>query len=1677
MSTVDDFLAASDTARMQGGGRSIFDKVYDAATAGTAGAVVSGLASLYNTGVQAANLFGAGAEEIKTAEVLGSVDSNWRQYYEQNAQVIDTVGFIGGAFIPGGIALKGLQMARAGKSLGTFRTALGYTQAKQYQYLDEGLKEIAKEGGTIFNRINTKKLGSMAWGAADNVLQTAVFETAAAVTMQASPFFAGDSFGDIAWDITKTSLAGGVLGGAVEALFTNRIFKDAGKLVDKGQRKYDTVVQLEKMGMNFGDETFNLVDELYKLPKEVLEGDKVVKFNYRMNGQNRGVDLNVEGLYDRKLQETTKRTIQTVEAKLANIVAGDTTVGSALAKSMVEVIQEGTAKGATIGPIREQLGQVMFGLKGVEGLDKYGITDFTREVQYFNPKATVVKDGKIQDLFTTARVGDKDKGYYIVGDITDARMGTVGIDGPTVGFAFKKGFDSVIDVDGTIKINPDSEIFKPISKEVDTAATRTIYNTRTKTTMDNAVPTIGDVQTAGKKIDVYGNTVVAGSKAFKFAIDKFDKTADSIGTTARHLWASTLKSVENVTIDATDFSVIDAIVQNPAILGNKVLIRNTDGTVFPISDITNLPSWAVNKKLEYIIARLDSAGVAQMQVADLIKQGAEIPKALKKAMDPADLRELAYKINSETNWVISAVEQEFNNIKLVTPESSRPLNSYAARENLVLAYDPKIKAQLDKGEFPDALVAYEERKVVAFQKAQEAATAVLRGDYEKFIDINTAEITKKFESTGTGATGFGFSNADYGDLPRMWAQDVGKTVSLVSQRRVNDTLAQLQPLAAKIAVDVKLGAELAAIVTKVRRSAESLTLMATDDGAVLVDLASKKDYDKLLMKVGRDAAEAVVFKTKIPVSSDVAAFLGKHHEVHQQQLGDRIQLANSQGTTLHIDPEALYVPPIDTRKVPFFAFVRQKEGTAFATSEVAMLTARDATELQKLAAQVGDEYEVIFKGDTELYFKAKGDYDYSRALNQPTLDPTLRKQGKLGDFLPSMDGRAAVEDFVQFHTRKEQQLVRDAVEVKYGQVFSELDWLSAQNTKVQESKFSWIGKQEQKTIVDPFGDYKKTALNISKKAEYTLWHSANEFIDALGTRAYRVAETASVQAQAGKITWEDANRQMELVGLGSPFKSHEAFLTAQVGPDKNFIKQAIAKGNMLLATVGLRLDFANSLLNVISTPIMLATEVQAIRTAIGKDPELAGKLAELTHIIDPATKMPIPTTKKLLFNAARNYWTPEGKALVSGRYQEIGAIRDVLSIHHDMMEDLALVPDMVPRKWAEKVGAWTEKAATITGNNFSEQFTRFVSADVMRQMTDPLVAAGKMGPKEQNAYISIFVNRVQGNYVASQRPIAFQGTIGSAIGLFQTYQFNLFQQLFRHIENRNGKTIATMAGMQSAIFGLNGLPLFEAINTQLIGQANINNGHHDAYSFAVQAAGKEAGDFLMYGAASAFPFFSDKMPALYSRGDLNPRHVTIIPTTPAQVPVYEAGSRVVGNIANMAKMLGNGADVLPTFLFGLEHNGVSRPLAGIAQTLQGFSTTSKGSLIGQSSDFSAIATSSRILGARPMDEAVALSAKFRLEGYKAADRARIEELGTAVKEKIRNGTLMGEDLQDLQARYAQVGGRVDTFHAALQRWQKGATQSVVNTMADSGKTSYSQRLNTIMGADRLDDARYQAPTE
>lgn len=110
------------------------------------------------------------------------------------------------------------------------------------------------------------------------------------------------------------------------------------------------------------------------------------------------------------------------------------------------------------------------------------------------------------------------------------------------------------------------------------------------------------------------------------------------------------------------------------------------------------------------------------------------------------------------------------------------------------------------------------------------------------------------------------------------------------------------------------------------------------------------------------------------------------------------------------------------------------------------------------------------------------------------------------------------------------------------------------------------------------------------------------------------------------------------------------------------------------------------------------------------------------------------------------------------------------------------------------------------------------------------------------------------------------------------------------------------------------------------------------------------------------------------------------------------------------------------------------------------------------------------MGARPMDEAVALNAIYRQKTYDAMDRARIERLGELVKMKLAgNEVPSDEELEDFMLRYTRSGGRIENFSRAMQQWSRDSNVSVVNQLAAKLGNPYSQKLQSIMGGDPLPD--------
>jgi hypothetical protein len=1639
-----DYIVGADNVNMSAGGTSFLGGISDAVTKGAPAAILSGLYGFANTGIDLSNkLFRTSADRLDVAETLYKVDRNWGDYYAENKDAIDTVGFVAASIVPGTLAVKGLKLLQTGNVAGAFGRALGYTTRMETHYLNKALTDLATNGGNVFTRVNSAKMASLAFGVADNVLQTAAFEVAAAASLSSSPILENKDWKDVVADMTTNALVGGLIGGGISGLVSSRILKDAGKAVEAKQRVYDRLGSLAGLGVAKGDEAYSLADAVLSLPKEALS--TTVELSHGRKDLLQSLD--VSKLMDKTLRTSVERGVQKFENYLTNIVKDDPSVGQPFSKALVAHLQQGLKEGVGDDEIRNKLMDVLGNLRRVEAIGDRPL-DVSGELRYLASAQQIqTSEGGLRNVFTAVphANGVKQQVYRVVGDESQVTLAVLGRDARNAEAAFKAGFDTVLDpTTKRISVSPFSKIYQHIDA-AEAEFSPMFFNVSTMQASFDAVPTIADVATAkngvagGLIINRHG--VASGSKSFAFEVGKYKTPADSIEATARHAWAKELPKIFGE-VDINDIAVLDALREAPLKAGDGLVLRDSaTGIVTEFNAIADFDTFVFKQKIK------------------------QLPKLLEAAGDKTDFRDIAYRLNVSGAWVQDAVENGMTADKLYNTAGWRMSQErFLSRDNLLLRYDTSAVQAAEA--FPDGILAYHSRVKEAKERAVEAARVVLSPKFhDRLLELGD-DLTLTATSAPSGATGFGASNADYTDKLKAWAQYTGQQVANETTDRVSAQISRLQGPAASVLQDADAAAEVSALFTRLRTDPSALSLYqhpATGKYFV-VDMDS---FKKVVS--GKQSG----FATQIPLSDTAGAFVSEFHSQQTGRITSRKLLASAQGTELHWDTDKLYAPPIDTQRVPFFAFVKRHDGAVFGNSDVAMITARDAAELQQLvgAIEKDETLKVIYKKGTEDWFKAKATYEFSRTMNEPVLNDLLKSKHRLGNYLPNMTPQAVIEDVIQYTQRAESLIVRDAIEVNYAQTIAELRELSSRYSQVQTSKFAGIGARQLRNVVDPFDDTIKTALNITKEGEFTLWHRANEFVDAMGTAAWRAVSPAIMDAKDGKISWEQANKTLEKFGLGAHFRDEDAFLVAQTAPDRNLIKTALNKANMLLANGMLRLDFANSLLNIVSTPILLSTEVSAIRNSFKNDPELLKILTGMTSEAVPGTAVRVPSAKRLVYNAINNlFHDAQGSKELMTRYKAIGTVRGQTAMYHEMLNDLSLVPNLVPSEFAKKVDKWVEVGAKLTFNEQAEDFTRFVTSDVMRQLTDPAVKAGRMSVQEQNMFMTIFTNRVQGNYVAAQRPIMFQGTIGSAIGLFQTYQFNMFQQLFRHIGNKDLKTLAVAAGMQGTLFGANGLPMFSAINTHLIGNANSNSGHKDAYTFATQAAGKEIGDWMMYGTVSAFPLWSDKAPALWTRGDLNPRSMFIVPVPPMEVPAVQASLKLVNSVLGMAKQVSQGSDMSSALLFGLEHNGINRPLAGLAQVIKGTVTTNKGNLISANQDLLSIATASRLLGAKPMDESIAVTEMYRGAAYAAATKERIDSLAVTVKEKLRNNqSLTEEDWIELEGRYAAAGGRIQNFTQAVRRWDKNANTSVVNEVMKHSQTAAGQRMIEIMGGDPLED--------
>jgi hypothetical protein len=792
-----------------------------------------------------------------------------------------------------------------------------------------------------------------------------------------------------------------------------------------------------------------------------------------------------------------------------------------------------------------------------------------------------------------------------------------------------------------------------------------------------------------------------------------------------------------------------------------------------------------------------------------------------------------------------------------------------------------------------------------------------------------------------------------------------------------------------------------------------------------------------------------------------------HISIAGQRTNSFREIRAAQGHTDFKSPDVFRPIRPDLKQYPHFAFVTDPQVTG--TGHMTMIHAASEKELAALMDRVPSNYKVVTKTDTEEFYKARHEYEFQRTLHENYINTDLANNGVFSNFFPKSDPGKIINDILQQHMRESNTLISETVRLRYESQFGWLEDLGKQYSKTATSKFASRAELIEQTSDNPYFNYLKTALDISKASENPLVYGFNKMLDSAVSKAVGAIKD-TFQDVKSPAELEKINSMLDEYGMKPAYYDASLHVLANHTAPRGELTKFVRSANSVLSLFTLGLDPLNSLNNAIGSNILRMTELKYITNAIrGGNTEVAGDLASLAQIKLPGVGDDILAPTKLVARAIQNFWSDDGVLLA--KYKGLGFIKDRAEQLKLLVDDFTLQGTETVADLSSKLQKGFAKAKDLartgekyTGNTLAEEFNRFISANVMDQLTSVGVKNGLIDEATARAYTNTFVNRVEGNIIASQRPLIFQGPIGQAIGLFQSYQFNLLQQLFRYVAEGSSKDLGMLLGLQSTLYGLQSLPAFQFINTHIVGQLSGNTEHRDAYDAVYGTTGRTAGDFLLYGIPSNL-----LQTNIYSRGDINPRQITVLPTAMQEIPIVSGWGKFLGSIKDTIGKIANGGNVWETILQGVEHNGISRPLAGFAQTLQAFpsgtaySTSSKGSIL-YSNDLFSVASLSRLAGGRPLDEAIINDAMFRVKTYEATRRAGMESLAEAVKTSlIKDETNTPEQVNKFAEEYAKTGGKQAGFNKWMMGLYKNANVPQAQQLEGSLKNPFAYKMQLLMG--------------
>jgi hypothetical protein len=1559
--------------------------------------------------------------KVDLSNVLGNLDSSLNtdleDYYSKHKEGIDMSSYVAASLVPGTIGIKALRMgmgttaAATASEAGLVGRAIGTFEGLGAKSLQTAKLEVLK--GSPFSYLSREALNLAAAGATVGVVETLAFNTAATLALHSSPYLDKKDAWELAKDAVTDSLyfgsiAGGLLGssvkeaGAVGLLGFRQTLKPYKGQIDSLAREADNIggaAQSLEAGLPFTAK----VGKGKLTPKEATlsGGDLAMSIKDNLDNLKAADSLDDFALLERKgllskdpvFREAEWRKF--VADKDASITKQERLLESKVKELFADVSEvvgvSQLVKSISSSSI-EKAGALLAGLKKLHPATDLALENLEKVRAAGRTSQTVVMDLK------TNTVVNKPAGASIF-DLPKAEQVT------KVANAKVVPFTEASLADGSLTGMSGSIMYKKALEETG--------------------------QTAG--------SLTAKSAGFNFTLEKDLALIDVLANKA-----ATLHPELKIKVAGVERTVDEAI----KLVAERKIDLIAEGA-------------ASGKSVEELSAMLHMPD-AKVMKPDLIGMTNELAK--KEGQSPRYLLAEYDKLVRPTsvNRFLAEGSLDFKaRIKLVAEERELSLNKMFA-EGMAFG---KLPISDFKGSGAAGVLKFADASWGdGFQQKLQTLTRLYAKLMNDAAGTRLAAIDTPAEHVLAG-----------GKTSTAYAEMAGVTTWLeTSLARGQGANLWLAPNGNSYVVQRNLVTEavnsLKAETAAAKKAAEAGQQFQGSGAKSVAEMLDVMIGSRLKAGITReqDFVQLTTAETKnyfLTHASLDALSLKNSNELRRLQGGAQVNPGYTEPELL-----SLYMPGPNKAKNPFALIVKgsdNHQNPAYA-GQTKVFTFKDAKEL--LAAKstaIADGLEAYTAKESKDFFKDIEKFDNSLSFNGSSLKNELVSKHKM--FASAPESRSVEQFFADtrdWHMRNELAVQRNMIAMKHADEFVSLRAISYQEAAARDSgivKQNSIQQYLDKGKPTPAEQVINQLLAVQNPG---VVNGMLRFIDEGGNKFLSPVFDAVKSVFNKKETaldLEALTKTYEKLGIEKSYQ--EAIYKASnktVGENSAFDK-AVRNSNMVLVTGQLRLDGLNTIVNIIGSPILGSSVVGLAIKDVGNriaTPESqamfakaigvgeAGFTGNSVNFVKLAHKSVYRDTMLAKDSLLKDFASNDKETLVQ-LYNRLGitqsgaeAVRQESQV---AMLDIIRSGEM---QNSSKLSEVLKKTINFVAkpSDFVEGKLQFLAADAGLQIAEAAKEAGHvMAPSDILSLMNTITQKLHGNYTASQRPQLFQGTVGAAVGLFQSYQARLVHRVLDVIDSGDKRMLAEMAALQAGIFGAKSLPGFNAINTHLV--AENNKDKQDIYSGLFDSTNRAMAEGMLYGVGSSMLGLN-----LSTRGAVDFR----TPNNITEVPSVAIWKGMIGQVSDFVTQSANGADLSATFSHAVQHNVFNRPVQQLAAVMSGYSTTMSGKEAVNIHDnkfqhpddwMPHWATQTmRMLGGKPLDEAVYLDTVFRFNNYRLQDREKTLELGQAVMSHMRDpdNEITPEQKKQFAQQFVNRGGTLTGFN----NWYKN---QLSNSTTDAGE--------------------------